>query len=137
MSWRSEARGALRAYPRIISRRGEQQITPAYGGVAVQHSASRTTEAAALRGRLSEREERIVAAVELALEMQRHYHNAAERLLMVRLVYWRRTHTLEGAAVETHYSVEAVKRWNSEILTAVYVGLKRTQKSVPFFEAKS
>lgn len=126
MSWRGEARAALRAYPRLKRRQAEtdQQITSVYGGVAVQHGASRTTEDAALRSRLTDREGRVIAAVELALEMQRHYHNAAERLLMVRLVYWARTHTLEGAALECHYSVEAVKRWNTETLTAVYVGLK-------------
>lgn len=125
MEWRREAKRALYDYPRIRRKQGAQMITPNYAGVAVQHAPTRTTETAALSAAMSDREERVVRAVELALEMQRHYHNADARLLMVQLVYWRRTHTLEGAALEAHYSVEAVKRWNTEILTAVYVGLKK------------
>ena len=70
---------------------------------------------------------RIMWAVETALEMQREYYNAAARLRMVDLVHFRRTHTLEGAAVETGYSPETVKRWNTEILSAVYVGLLKTR----------
>lgn len=123
MSWRGEARAALRAYPRIIRRRTEQQITPSYGGVNVQHSASRTTETAALRNGLSEREERIVTAVEHMIAMQRRYYNAEARLRMVQLVYWSGTHTLQGAAMEVGYNINTIKAWNTEMLAAVWTVL--------------
>lgn len=128
MSWRSEARTALRLYPKLKRRQGENemQITPVYGGAAVQHSASRTTENVALRSTLTEREENIVSAVEFMLSMQRRYVNSKERLRMVELVYFKHTHTIEGAADEVHYSPDALWRWNGEILTAVYVGLKKS-----------
>lgn len=127
MGWRAEARRALRDYPRIKRRQGdnEMQITPVYGGAAVQHSASRTTENVALRSTLTEREENIVSAVEFMLNMQRRYANSAERLRMVELVYFKHTHTIDGAADIVHYSPDALWRWNGEILTAVYVGLKK------------
>lgn len=125
MDWRREARHALRIYPKLKRKQAEtdQQTTPIYGGVVVQHEASRTTEQAALRSTLTEEELRVIEAVEIAVDMQRKYPNGAEREKMIRLVYWRRTHTLTGAALEVNYSIEAVKRWNTEILTAVYVGL--------------
>ena len=127
MSWRSEARTALRLYPKLKRRQGENdmQITPVYGGAAVQHSASRTTEDVALRSTLTEREENIISAVEFMLSMQRRYANSKERLRMVELVYFKHTHTIDGAADVVHYSPDALWRWNGEILTAVYVGLKK------------
>ena len=127
MGWRSEARRALRDYPRIKRRQAdnEMQITPVYGGAAVQHSASRTTENVALRSTLTEREENVISAVEFMLNMQRRYQNSAERLRMIELVYFKHTHTIDGAADIVHYSPDALWRWNGEILTAVYVGLKK------------
>ena len=127
MSWRTEARAALRQYPRCKRKQAEtseMRITPNYGGVAVQHSASRTTENVALRSTLTEREENIINAVEFMLNMQRRYYNADARLRMLKLVYWSRTHTMQGAAMEVGYNINTVKSWNTEMLTAVYVALK-------------
>ena len=128
MSWRGEARKALRDYPRIKKRQSlltSQQITPVYGGAAVQHSASRTTEDVALRSTLTEREETIVSAVEFMLQMQSRYYNADARMRMVRLVYWSRTHTLQGAALEVGYNINTVKAWNTEMLMAIYVAIRK------------
>lgn len=91
MSWRSEARAALREYPKA-KRRGDAAV---------------------------------VLPVEAALERQKEYYNAADRLRMVDMVYFRRTHTLIGAAVECGYSIETVKKWNLEILAAVDGRLNR------------
>ena len=59
------------------------------------------------------------------MKMQCSYANAEERMRMIKLVYFQRTHTMEGAALECHYSVDALKKWNSEIMAAVYVALKK------------
>lgn len=126
--WRSEARAALRAYPKIKRKQNdliEQQITPVYGGAAVQHSASRVTENVALRSNLTEREENIISAVEFALQMQSRYYNAEARMKMIQLVYYKRTHTMQGAALEVGYNINTVKAWNTEVLTAVYVGIRK------------
>ena len=125
MSWRSEARTALRLYPKLKRRQNENdmQITPVYGGAAVQHSASRTTENVALRSTLTEREENIISAVEFMLTMQRRYYNADARLRMLKLVYWSRTHTMQGAAMEVGYSFDTLCKWNTEVLSAVYTAL--------------
>ena len=127
MGWRNEARRALRDYPRIKRRQGdnEMQITPVYGGAAVQHSASRTTENVALRSTLTDREENVISAVEFMVAMQSRYYNADARMKMLSLVYFRRTHTMQGAAMEVGYNINTVKSWNTEMLTAVYVALRK------------
>ena len=70
-----------------------------------------------------EADQATIAAVEAAMQMQSAYYNGQERMRMIRLVYFKQTHTLAGAAVECGYSIETVKKWNLEIMTAVYVGL--------------
>ncbi len=72
----------------------------------------------------SKRRGESTAAVDRALEMQKGYYNADARLRMVDMVYFRQTHTLQGAAVSVEYSIETVKKWNLEIMTAVYVALQ-------------
>ena len=128
MKWRSDARRALREYPRLKKKQaetGEMQITPVYGGAAVQHSASRTTEDVALRSTLTDDELNTISAVEFALQMQAQYYNGEARYKMIQLVYFRRTHTMQGAALECGYSTETVWKWNTEVLAAVYTGLKK------------
>ena len=127
MDWRQTARRALREYPKLKKKQAENemQITPVYGGAVVQHSASRTTENVALRSTLTDAEANIISAVEFAMRMQSSYHNGIERNRMIELVYFKHTHTIEGAAEIVKYSPDALWRWNSEILTAVYVGLKK------------
>jgi len=130
MSWRSEAKNALRAYPRAKRKQSENEmrITPAYSGIPGGHEASRTTEDIALRQRLTPYEENVISAVEFMMKMQCTYANAQERMKMIELVHFKRTHTLIGAADIVHYSPEALKNWNREILTAVYVALKNDVK---------
>lgn len=128
MSWRSEARSALRQYPRCKrkqSETGEMQITPAYGGIPGGGTATRTTENVALAVRLTPHEENVISAVEFMMQMQNAYPNAQERFKMLELVHFKHTHTIDGAAEIVHYSPEALWRWNTEMLTAVYVALKR------------
>lgn len=136
MSWRTEARAALRQYPRCKRKQAEtaeMRITPNYGGVAVQRSASRTTENVALSSTLTDEESNIISAVEFMLHMQSHYYNYEARRKMIEVVYFsnnpkRYLRSLEYAAEVVEYGERTVKNWNNEILTAVYVGLK---KSVP------
>ena len=126
----TEARAALRNYPKAKRKQnetGEMQITPAYNGQPGSHTARRTTEDVALRVKLTPYEEAVISAVEFAMDMQCRTHNGQERMLMIKLVYFKRTHTLEGAALECHYSVEAIKRWNNEILTAVYAAMNHAK----------
>ena len=131
MDWRRQARRALRDYPRLKKKQGatDQQITPVYGGSPVQHEATRVTEDIALRSTLTEAEANIISAVEFAMQMQSWYYNADARLKMVKLVYFRKTHTMQGAAMECGYSFDSICKWNTEILSAVYTALNHRRIS--------
>ena len=74
--------------------------------------------------RNGEGDQAVIEAVEFAMKMQSEYYNAQERMRFIRLVYFVKTHTLQGAAMECNYSLRAVNGWNTEILTAVYVALE-------------
>ena len=71
------------------------------------------------------------SAIDIALEQQKAYYNGAERMRMVDLVYFRRSHTITGAAMEVQYSPEAVQRWNAELVHAAAAAL-RAQKMYSF-----
>lgn len=74
---------------------------------------------------------RIVDAVESAMEAQAAYHNGKDRLRMIRMKYFMQTHTLQGVALQCHYSLQTVKRWNGELLSGVSAALIRGDKKGP------
>ena len=65
-----------------------------------------------------------IRAVEAAMEDQAGRYNGEARLRMIELVYFKKTHTMVGAADVCHYSKETIMKWNREILTAVRMALK-------------
>lgn len=73
---------------------------------------------------LTAQERKAVNAVEIAIVLQGERSNSVDRIRIIQLVYWSNSRTLEGAAIACGYSVDAVKRWNSEILTAVSAALE-------------
>ena len=64
------------------------------------------------------------SAIDIALDQQKAYYNGTERMRMVELVYFKRSHTITGAAMEVSYSPEAVSRWNAELVHAAAAALK-------------
>lgn len=49
-----------------------------------------------------------------------------ERLRLIDLVYWRGTHTVEGAAAMLHVSRRTAYNWRNEVLTAIAAELGYT-----------
>ena len=76
-------------------------------------------------------DQRIVDAVESAMQTQASYHNGQQRMRMIRLKYILQTHTLQGAAMECNYSLQTVKRWNNELLASVASALICGDKKGP------
>lgn len=121
MGWRGDARAAIRAYPDLRRREEalhEMQITQAYGKTPGSHSASRTTEAVAVRT-LPPDDQRALDAVASAISTTLRYRNGHERLQLISLVYWQRTHTLDGAALRLSVSPGTAKAWHSGFVELV------------------
>lgn len=64
-------------------------------------------------------------AVRAAVEATEQLDSGADRLLVVDLVFWSRTHTLEGAAMQVHVSERTARRWHTDfiILVGKYRGM--------------
>lgn len=64
-------------------------------------------------------------AVRRAVETTEHYRNGQERLKVIELVLWKKTHNLQGAALQIPCHVDTAKVWHGDFirLVASYYGL--------------
>jgi len=133
MGWRKDTRAIIRAYPELKRRARELHdvsLTANYGtpakvkGVDMNvilpgsGEASRTTEDVALR-QLSPDDQRALDAVSNAIETTMRHRNGDLRVRIIDLVYWRKSHTLEGAAMAVHVSPKTAKGWHSAFVELV------------------
>lgn len=72
-------------------------------------------------GTLMTRDE--VAAVEAAIEETKQLIDGAERLRLIDVVLWKRTHTLQGAAMAIYVSERTAQEWHRQFIRLV--GQKR------------
>lgn len=68
-------------------------------------------------------------AVRAAIEATGRLDNGKDRLMVVDLVFWKRTHTLEGAAMQVPCSYEAAKRYQQRFIKQVAMNLNLLDKT--------
>lgn len=120
--WWGYMLAVLRAYPELcakLQQLKEQHITANYepsgggkGGIA------RPTESAAL-AELRGTEGREYGAVRQAIEYTSKLRNGAERNALIDMVFFKKSHSLEGAAIALFISYSTAKRWHKEFILAV------------------
>ena len=109
------------AYPALCQMHKDairQSVTANYSGQPRGGEASRTTENAAFRAML-QAEEKEYEAVKMAIAKTEGGSDGKARINLIRLIYWDRTHTLEGAAQEVHVSYRTARRWHRAFIVAV------------------
>lgn len=119
--WRQDAKRAIRDYPMLCARLDDlhsQTITPRYAPSAGGSEAQRTVENIAVRD-LPPGDARRHRAVELAITTTRRYTDAQQRMQLVKLVFWSRSHTVSGAAVVLHISEGTAKAWHAAFVELV------------------
>ena len=125
--WWSYAKYMVRVYPELEeeyqdlqSQKIASEITRSLGKM----NASRKTEKAALR-QLSPAKQAEYDAVTKAIVRTKLLKTGRERLAVIDVVYWKQTHTLDGAAYAIGYSYENAKRFHKDFLRLVglYRGL--------------
>lgn len=119
--WRARARAAIKRYPELLQAEADLRagkVTPAYSGIPGGGSASRTTELLAMR-ELPKDAQRDLDAVRLALDTIKRYRNADLRLRLVEICYWRRTHSIDGAALLLHVSQDTAHLWDRNMIELV------------------
>ena len=118
----------IRRYPELCARQEElrrTKMSPNLTGMPGAHGQTSDPVADAALRELPEINRRELEAVRQAIEETRALPNGEERLEMVKLVFWKKTHTLEGAAMTCHVSYITARRWHGEFIksTAQAFGL--------------
>lgn len=58
-------------------------------------------------------------AVRAAVEQTERYPNGQERLAVIEMVFWKKTHTLEGAALMVPCSIRTAQEWHRQFIRLV------------------
>jgi len=93
-------------------------VTSNWTGMPRGTSPSRQTENAALK-QLPRVEQQEYEAVKKAIATTERYRNGHERLSIIRMVLWKKTHTLEGAARMVPCSHKTARQWHGEFVRLV------------------
>ena len=125
--WWSYAKYMVREYPAL---RGEylerktQRITSTISAVAGSTAASRTTENTALR-QLPPAKQAEYDAVTKAIERTKQSRTSRERMAIIEMVFWKKSHSLQGAALAVNVSYETAVEYHGDFLRLVglYRGL--------------
>lgn len=112
----------IRRYPELCARQEElrrTKMSPNLTGMPRAHGQTSDPVADAALRELPEINRRELEAVRQAIDETLTMPNGKERLEMVRLIFWKKTHTLEGAAMTCHVSYITARRWHGEFIKDV------------------
>lgn len=124
--WYPNISRALKAYPSLIAKKDDIQrcnIIAKYSGEPSGGGASRSTEEIAIRD-LPPAEASLVDAISSALDEVSRRRDGDYIVRLIDLVYFRQTHTIQGAAAVLHMSEKTARRRHGDfiILTARKLG---------------
>lgn len=132
--WWGYIKNIIRAYPELkreYEALHEQSITANMSGMpGGGKGVSRGTEDIAIR-ELPYTKQREYEAVRRAIEYTRHFKNGEERMKIIDLMYWKKSHTLAGAALQVGYGYDRARQIHQEFVVAVatYYGLMDMEES--------
>lgn len=125
--WWGYVRNVIRAYPELereYKALKVPQLTAKYNAMPGCGGKSDPTYQAAIR-QLPIQEQREYESVNAAVWVTRQYPNGTQRLEIIRLVYWKRSHTVDGAGEMVGYKERQAREIHGEFikLVASYLGL--------------
>lgn len=94
-------------------------LTAAYDAITVSGGGVGNPTANKAFRRLTGNRGREYDAVTDAISYTLKRHDGAERLRLIEMVFWRKTHTLTGAAQKCHVSEWTARKWHQEFIRAV------------------
>lgn len=119
--WWPYVKGMIRRYPALKEQYDDlhsPSMVADYSGMPRGGGGGRALESIAVR-ELPSTQQREYEAVRRAVEATGRYRNGADRLKVVRLVLWERSHTLEGAAQVVPCSWRTAAQWHGEFIRLV------------------
>ena len=120
--WWGYAKGMIRRYPLLQAELEALQaptMTAAYDSIRVGGGRSGDPTASGAVRQLPGNRGREYDAVTDAIGQTMARWDGRERMKMVEIVFWRRSHTLTGAAETLHISRRTAERWHGEFIRAV------------------
>ncbi len=119
--WWEYTKRIIRAYPALKRKAesvGDMPCTPAYGASGGHSSGGSPVERAVV-DRLTDKEQRRCDAVRAAISETEVMKHGRARLELIDRVYWKRSHTLYGAAMCVPVSERTAHTWNAEFIRLV------------------
>ena len=115
--WWEYTKRIIRSYPALCRKAesvGDIPCTPAYGASGGGSPVER-----AVVDRLTDKEQRRYDAVRAAISETERMKHGHQRMELIDRVYWKRSHTLYGAAMCAPVSEATAKRWNGTFVRLV------------------
>ena len=119
--WWEYTKRIIRSYPALCRKAesvGDIPCTPAYGASGGHSSGGSPVERAVV-DRLTDKEQRRYDAVRAAISATETMKHGHQRMELIDRVYWKRSHTLYGAAMCALVSERTAKRWSAEFVRTV------------------
>lgn len=119
--WWGYAKSMVRNYPGLRKEYNEliaQSVVPGYSAAPGGGGDPRKVESAALRV-LPSPYQKEMESVESAIRHTKVFKDGEERIKLIDLIYWRRTHTLSGAALKCNVDYSTGKRWHRDFIRCV------------------
>lgn len=119
--WWGYVKDMIRRYPSLKEEFEDLHtfaVTPSYGGTVGGGGVSRATEDVAVR-ELPSNKQREYEAVRRAIAAAERMAAGRDRLRVIELVFWKRSHTLDGAALMIPCSYRTARRYHAEFIMLV------------------
>lgn len=119
--WWEYTKCIIRSYPALRRQAesvGDMPCTPAYGASG-GHSGGGSPVERAVVDRLTDKEQRRYDAVRQAIAETECMKHGRQRMELIDRVYWKRSHTLYGAAMCVPVSERTAHTWNAEFIRLV------------------
>ena len=120
-AWWGYVKNMIRRYPALKQEYSDlhsQSVTANYSWMPRTGGASRGVEGLAIR-ELPSTKQREYEAVGRAVETTERYVTGRDRLKVIDMVLWKRSHTLEGAALMVPCSIATAWRYHGEFIKLV------------------
>lgn len=120
--WWEYTKRIIRAYPALARKAesvGDMPCTPAYSAGGGHGGTNGSPVERAVVDRLTDKEQRRYDAVRQAIAETECMKHGRARLELIDRVYWKRSHTLYGAAMCVGVSDRTGQRWNAEFIRRV------------------
>ena len=120
--WWEYTKRIIRAYPALKRKAesvGDMPCTPTYSAGGGRGGTNGNPVERAVVDRLTDKEQRRYDAVRQAIAETECMKHGRARLELIDRVYWKRSHTLYGAAMCVPVSEATAKRWNGTFVRLV------------------